>query len=175
MTPEQFEAAVNAGYERLLFHARCALENGSVFEPKDVLHNTLLEFRVKRLTAFEWQSQEAWESHIRARITGDVLNFHLERAAALDFRDFERLTDDEVGDDAPSTLDVLVRLELEDALPRVLRGLRDNERQVVLGCVAGLTQEQIGSMLGVGQPRVSQILHRARKKAQAFLDAGGYS
>src|SRR5207245_3646905 len=127
MTSEQFEQAVDTGYDRIKRFASSYVRNCEVHNPTDVLHNALLWFRVKLLATFEWRTQEEWESIILKRIIWDIANYRKGQESALDFKDV-------IVKDYPESMDDRLDAEKEFCLSnafmdaiRVLNGL---ERQI---------------------------------------------
>src|SRR5207245_8594380 len=171
MTSEQFEQAVDTGYDRIKRFASSYVRNCEVHNPTDVLHNALLWFRVKLLATFEWRTQEEWESIILKRIIWDIANYRKGQVSALDFKDV-------VVKDYPDSMDDRLNAEkeffLSEAFADAISSLDSWERQVVLAVLAGFKQRQIADMIGIDRRRVSEVWTRALRIARAHMKADAF-
>lgn len=68
-------------------------------------------------------------------------------------------------------LDLLIQKERNQKLYRTIQKLKSTEKEaVVLYYFAGLSQEEIGKILGVSYGNIRVILYRAKKNLKSLLD-----
>jgi len=158
MTREQFDTAVEVGYDRLVRTVGHYLDDRDVFSAADVLHNVLLTFRVKCLQAWEFRSQEEWEAAILRRVAQEIAHINAARATAGDFRAVHDVAEEIDTEDLTKSLD---KMQVSDAFIDIYKHLDERARQVVLGILAGFTTRQVGEMLEISRELVSRVWRRS--------------
>lgn len=133
-------------------------------EAEDIAQEALLKL---------WQGGarlEVGASGVRPWLRRVTTNLSIDRIRSA------RRTDvtDEVPDQpvAPTQLDGLVQDDLAGRVDAVLRGLPDRQRQaLVLFHYEGMSQSQVGEVLGVSDEAVESLLSRARRALREQLKA----
>jgi len=153
------EAAFRALYRRhspAVYRFLLRLAGGNAVEAEDLLQETWLR-AARGLGGF------AWKSAFRSWVTGIALNQFRELAR----RNGRRITEVEGGwEVAVPAGDSERRIDLERALELLPPGFRT---VLVLHDVEGLTHEEIGERLGIGDGTSKSQLHRARKALRRLL------
>jgi RNA polymerase sigma-70 factor (ECF subfamily) len=153
------EAAFRVLYRRhspAVYRFLLRLAGGNAVEAEDLLQETWLR-AARGLGGF------AWKSAFRSWVTGIALNQFRELAR----RNGRRITEVEGDWEAAVTAeDSAGRIDLERALELLPPGFRT---VLVLHDVEGLTHEEIGERLGIGDGTSKSQLHRARKAMRRLL------
>lgn len=177
--PDAFDE-IYGRYKEPVYRLACALSD-NIRDSEDLFQETWL--RVARSGRDEARAGDtkSWLFTITANLHRDALRrkkirrlFFLERAKAMT----DEAADADAGWDAAgfSSRDIAAQSDLRLCLGRAVAALPALQREVfVLKDVEGYKHSEIGRMLGIPEPTVRTLLHRAVKslqKALASFDPG---
>ncbi|MCB6178354.1 RNA polymerase sigma factor [Rhodobacter sp. Har01] len=141
------------------------LLGGDRAEAEDVAQEALLRL---------WRAAPGWrtgEAKVSTWLYRVVSNLATDRLRARGRRRQDGLDDaPEVADDSPGAVAQLIETDRQAALTRALAALPDRQREaVVLRHLEGLSNPEIGAVLGVGVEAVESLVARGKRALASAL------